>query len=117
MGLPYKSLVTYTIAESGITGDTTNIYSLIVWDPTDATDKTVTYKASAGLTVEINEGVIDNITAEPGDYTITITTVDGSHTATLNVKIQPLEPANVPVESISVSKSEVEIDTNIGGGN
>ena len=26
-------------------------------------------------------------TAEPGDYTITITTVDGSHTATLNVKI------------------------------
>lgn len=37
-----KSLVTYTIAESGITGDTTNIYSLIVWDPTDATDKTVT---------------------------------------------------------------------------
>lgn len=84
-----KSLVTYTITESGITGDTTNIYSLIVWDPTDATDKTVTYKASAGLTVEINEGVIANITAEPGDYTITITTVDGSHTATLNVKIQP----------------------------
>lgn len=107
-----KSLVTYTVTESGITGDTTNIYSLIVWDPTDATDKTVTYKASAGLTVEINEGVIANITAEPGDYTITITTVDGSHTATLNVKIQPLEPANVPVESISVSKSEVEIDTN-----
>lgn len=87
-----KSLVTYTIAESGITGDTTNIYSLIVWDPTDATDKTVTYKASAGLTVEINDGVIANITAEPGDYTITITTVDGSHTATLNVKIQPLNP-------------------------
>lgn len=111
-----KSLVTYTIAESGITGDTTNIYSLIVWDPTDATDKTVTYKASAGLTVEINEGVIANITAEPGDYTITITTVDGSHTATLNVKIQPSEPANVPVESISVSKSEVEIDTNNEGG-
>lgn len=111
-----KSLVTYTIAESGITGDTTNIYSLIVWDPTDATDKTVTYKASAGLTVEINEGVIANITAEPGDYTITITTVDGSHTATLNVKIQPLEPANVPVESISVSKSGVEIDTNNRGG-
>lgn len=111
-----KSLVTYTIAESGITGDTTNIYSLIVWDPTDATDKTVTYKASAGLTVEINEGVIANITAEPGDYTITITTVDGSHTATLNVKIQPSEPANVPVESISVSKSEVEIDTNNSGG-
>lgn len=99
MGLPLsKSLVTYTVTESGITGDTTNIYSLIVWDPTDATDKTVTYKASAGLTVEINEGVIANITAEPGDYTITITTVDGSHTATLNVKIQPLEPANVPVE-------------------
>lgn len=112
-----KSLVTYTVTESGITGDTTNIYSLIVWDPTDATDKTVTYKASAGLTVEINEGVIANITAEPGDYTITITTVDGSHTATLNVKIQPLEPANVPVESISVSKSEVEIDTNNRGGN
>lgn len=111
-----KSLVTYTVTESGITGDTTNIYSLIVWDPTDATDKTVTYKASAGLTVEINEGVIANITAEPGDYTITITTVDGSHTATLNVKIQPLEPANVPVESISVSKSEVEIDTNNRGG-
>lgn len=111
-----KSLVTYTIAESGITGDTTNIYSLIVWDPTDATDKTVTYKASAGLTVEINEGVIANITAEPGDYTITITTVDGSHTATLNVKIQPSEPANVPVESISVSKEGVEIDTNNRGG-
>lgn len=111
-----KSLVTYTVTESGITGDTTNIYSLIVWDPTDATDKTVTYKASAGLTVEINEGVIANITAEPGDYTITITTVDGSHTATLNVKIQPLEPANVPVESISVSKSAVEIDTNNSGG-
>lgn len=111
-----KSLVTYTVTESGITGDTTNIYSLIVWDPTDATDKTVTYKASAGLTVEINEGVIANITAEPGDYTITITTVDGSHTATLNVKIQPSEPANVPVESISVSKSEVEIDTNNRGG-
>lgn len=111
-----KSLVTYTVTESGITGDTTNIYSLIVWDPTDATDKTVTYKASAGLTVEINEGVIANITAEPGDYTITITTVEGSHTATLNVKIQPLEPANVPVESISVSKSEVEIDTNNRGG-
>lgn len=34
-----KSLVTYTIAESGITGDTTNIYSLIVWDPTDATEE------------------------------------------------------------------------------
>lgn len=96
-----KSLVTYTIAESGITGDTTNIYSLIVWDPTDATDKTVTYKASAGLTVEINEGVIANITAEPGDYTITITTVDGSHTATLNVKIQPSEPANAPVQSLN----------------
>lgn len=111
-----KSLVTYTVTESGITGDTTNIYSLIVWDPTDATDKTVTYKASAGLTVEINEGVIANITAEPGYYTITITTVDGSHTATLNVKIQPLEPVNVPVESISVSKSEVEIDTNNRGG-
>lgn len=111
-----KSLVTYTVTESGITGDTTNIYSLIVWDPTDATDKTVTYKASAGLTVEINEGVIANITAEPGDYTITITTVDGSHTATLNVKIQPSEPANVPVESISVSKEEVEIDTNNRGG-
>lgn len=110
-----KSLVTYTVTESGITGDTTNIYSLIVWDPTDATDKTVTYKASAGLTVEIHEGVIANITAEPGDYTITITTVEGSHTATLNVKIQPLEPANVPVESI-VSKSEVEIDTNNEGG-
>lgn len=82
-----KSLVRVYVTGSGITGDTTNIYSLIVWDPTDATDKTVTYKASAGLTVEINEGVIDNITAEPGDYTITITTVDGSHTATLNVKI------------------------------
>lgn len=111
-----KSLVTYTVTESGITGDTTNIYSLIVWDPTDATDKTVTYKASAGLTVEINEGVIANITAEPGDYTITITTVDGSHTATLNVKIQPSEPANVLVKSISVSKEEVEIDTNNRGG-
>lgn len=115
-GITLSKSVTYTVTESGITGDTTNIYSLIVWDPTDATDKTVTYKASAGLTVEINEGVIANITAEPGDYTITITTVDGSHTATLNVKIQPLEPANVPVESISVSKSEVEIDTNNRGG-
>lgn len=104
MGLHYtlsKSLVTYTITESGITGDTTNIYSLIVWDPTDATDKTVTYKASAGLTVEINEGVIANITAEPGDYTITITTVDGSHTATLKVGTAIVSAANKDRSSIA----------------
>lgn len=72
--LSHKSLVTYTIAESGITGDTTNIYSLIVWDPTDATEEidwSVTPFDLLAVSYPNNKTARENSRDDYGDFTPT----------------------------------------------
>ncbi len=53
--------------------------------PSDATDKSVTWKSSRTAVATVSNGVVKGVAT--GSATITVTTVDGSYTATCTVKV------------------------------
>ena len=96
--------VTVTAATVPVTGVTLNktSTSLYVGDtetltatvaPDNATDKTVTWTSSNPSVATVENGVVTAVA--PGTATITVTTADGSFTATCAVTVRPdIPPAN-----------------------
>ena len=78
---------TMTLTAGGATG---TLVETVV--PADATDKTVTWSSTAEAVATVANGVVTPLTA--GTTTITVTTVDGSLTATceVTVEVTPVAP-------------------------
>lgn len=72
--------------------------------PTDATNKSVTWSSSDDTIATVEDGVVTGVSA--GDATITVTTVDGSFTATCGVTV---EAATVAVTGVAVSPTSDSI--------
>lgn len=72
--------------------------------PSDATNKAVTWSSSDDTIATVTDGVVTGIAA--GDATITVTTVDGSFTATCGVTV---EAATVAVTGVTVSPTSDSI--------
>ncbi len=71
--------------------------------PSDATDKTVSWKSSNTSVVTVDQnGRVTAVNA--GSAVITVTTKDGSKTATCNVTVV------IPVTSVSLNKTELTIE-------
>ena len=71
--------------------------------PSDATDKTVTWQSSNNAIVTVDQnGRVTAVNA--GSAVITVTTKDGSKTATCNVTVV------IPVTSVSLNKTELTIE-------
>ena len=71
--------------------------------PSDATDKTVSWKSSNTSVVTVDQnGKVTAVNA--GSAVITVTTKDGSKTATCNVTVV------IPVTSVSLNKTELAIE-------
>lgn len=110
----YKATATITVKNIKVTGVSLNKTSLTITvgetytlkatvKPTDATNKSVTWSSndSSVATVDSN-GKVKAI--KEGNATITVTTKDGSYTATANIKV---EPAKVTKVTISGSSSVI----------
>lgn len=72
--------------------------------PSDATNKAVTWSSSDDTIATVTDGVVTGVAA--GDATITVTTVDGSFTATCGVTV---EAATVAVTGVTVSPTSDSI--------
>ena len=85
-------------------GDTHSISATV--EPSDATNKGVTWKSSDTGIATVNDGKVTAVA--PGNATITVTTTDGGKTATCAVKVNP-KP--VPVSSVSLNETELKLTT------
>ena len=91
--------------KTSVTLNTTETYTLIAnVDPTDASNKSVTWSSSdAAIATVDDKGVVTGIKA--GTATITVTTIDGDFTATCAVTVLQ------PVTGVSLDKTSVTLNT------
>ena len=108
-----KCIVTVTATSIPVTGVTLNTtwLSLAVGGtetltatvkPTNATNKAVTWTSSNTSVATVNNGVVKGVTA--GMATITVTTVDGGHTAKCTVTVT--KPESVPESEDGIVKAQ-----------
>ncbi len=71
-------------------------------EPEDAENQSVTWKSSATEVAEVNEGVVTAVSV--GTATITVTTLDGSYSASCEVTV---EKGTIYVSGITLDKSEI----------
>ena len=77
--------------------------------PSDATNKAVSWKSSdSGVATVDSNGKVTAVKA--GSTTITITTTDGSKTATCSVTVTAKTPATVAVTGVSLNKSSLSLE-------
>ncbi len=73
-------------------------------EPEDAENQSVTWKSSATEVAEVNEGVVTAVSV--GTATITVTTLDGSYSASCEVTV---EKGTIYVSGITLDKSEISL--------
>jgi uncharacterized protein YjdB len=76
--------------------------------PANATDKTLTWTTSNATVASVSSGTVSALAA--GETVITVTTVDGSKTATCTIRVQP---ATISVTGVSLNIA----DTTLKAGN
>ena len=88
-------------------GDETTLTATV--NPDNATNKNVTWKSSDNSVATVVNGKVTALKA--GTATITVTTEDSGKAATCEVKVnaKTVEPEDVPVTSISLDKTSVEL--------
>lgn len=100
-----RSSVSYLFKHGEITGDSTDIASLISFTPANASDKEVTY-TSSNPDLVVTNGEVTKLPAAAGQYTITIKSIDGNYTEILTVNV-----ANyIAIDSITVTQNSLTID-------
>jgi uncharacterized protein YjdB len=78
--------------------------------PTNATNQSVTWETSNSAVATVANGLVTAIA--PGSATITVRTVDGNHTATCSVTVNPAT-TTVPVTGVSLNKNTMTLT--VGG--
>ena len=78
-----------------------------VVEPSDATNKKVTWSSSDENIATVTGGVIQGVSE--GTATITVTTEDGNKTDSINVVVKP-SSTNIKVESIKLDKSTLKLE-------
>ncbi len=76
-------------------------------EPANATNKNVTWKSSNDTTVTVADGKIKGV--KVGTANITVTTQDGSKTATCAVTVKEREITKKPVEKIELNKTTMSV--------
>jgi uncharacterized protein YjdB len=82
-----------------IVGDTTELTATVF--PSDATDQRVTWSSSDTSVATVANGAVTAVNV--GTAIITVTTVDGGHTATCEVTVLPVAVTGVTLDRTSVS--------------
>ena len=107
-----KYVIGVTLDTPTLTLEKGSTHTLIATiEPQDATNTKVTWKSSHPSVVEVNqEGTINAL--QIGKATITVTTEDGSKTATCEVTVEDItpEPPPLPEETIVLSKTGYTIN-------
>ena len=80
-------------AQMTVGGETLTLTATV--NPNNATDQSVSWSTSDGDVATVDNGVVTAVAA--GNATITVTTTDGSFTATCDVTVTAPEPAEVTV--------------------
>ena len=88
-------------------GDETTLTATV--NPDNATNKNVTWKSNDNSVATVSDGKITALNA--GTTSITVTTEDSGKTATCEVKVnaKTVEPEVIPVSSVSLDKTSVEL--------
>lgn len=101
-----KPSVNYVWRDGNITGDEVDLNTLLVYTPEDASDKEVSFITNDSELVVVN-GVITKIpTSSNGTYEITVTSLEGSFTDTINVNVT----LYVPVTSVNIIGGDISLD-------
>ena len=88
-------------------GDSTTLTATI--NPSNATNKNVTWKTSNGNVATVSNGKITAV--GEGSAVITVTTEDGNKTATCSVTVKKVStPTTVAVSSVSLDKTSVSLN-------
>jgi ABC-type Fe3+-hydroxamate transport system substrate-binding protein len=96
-----------TLDKTSITLDVGSSYTLTpTVSPSDATNKNVTWKSSNTSVATVSNGVVIGVSA--GNATITVTTVDGSKTATCSVTVKAVSTV-VNVTGVSLDNTTLEV--------
>ncbi len=75
-------------------------------EPSDATNKNVTWSSSNSEVATVDNGVVTAVSA--GEAIITVTTEDGAKTATCKVTVNA--PQTVPVTGVTLDKAELTLE-------
>ncbi len=73
-------------------------------EPEDAENQSITWKSSAPAVAEVNEGVVTAVSV--GTATITVTTLDGSYSASCNVTV---EIGTIYAAGITLDQAEINL--------
>ena len=88
-------------------GGTTSLAAFLQFQPANATNKNVTWAVTEGeASLEVDATGKITATQTPGAAVVTVTSVDGGHTATCTVNVIA---GDVPVSSISLSPTTVNL--------
>lgn len=88
-------------------GGTTSLAAFLQFQPANATNKNVTWAVTEGeASLEVDATGKITATQTPGAAVVTVTSVDGGHTATCTVNVIA---GDVPVSSISLSPTTVTL--------
>ena len=71
--------------------------------PGDAADQSVTWSSSVGEVASVTDGHVEALSE--GVTEITVTAVDGGHTATCRVTVQAADPGDIPAEKWLLQKT------------
>lgn len=93
-------------------GDTAKLSATV--KPDNATNKGVTWSVSpAGIVTVGADGTVTAL--KEGAATVTVTTSDGGFKAECAVTVKAKPPAVIPVESVTLDKTSLELKTDAGG--
>ena len=104
---PTKPVTNVTLEPTTLTleaGSTGKLTATV--EPSDATNQTVTWSSSNPEVATVDNGVVTAVSV--GEAIITVTTEDGSKTATCKVTVNA--PQTVPVTGVTLDKAELTLE-------